>query len=213
MNLTLRPLATLLLLPFLGLPLAVSSVGCSSSTPSADSDAAADGINCDEAKASFASCGGDILGDWTIVKTCNNPVLTSPRPVGLQGCNQAIIVESERNYSGSVTFNEEKAVFSTVPTTRDVWEIPKSCIDKDPAKQLCENLKFSGSVRKCVDKDATTCTCEDTVPDESAELGYITIEKSLNLEKESGDFCVAADGKSAVIRSSRTKALMLLSKK
>ena len=84
-----------------------------------------------------------------------------------------------------------------------MWEIPKSCIDKDPAKQLCENLKFSGSVRKCVDKDATTCTCEDTVPDESAELGYITIEKSLNLEKESGDFCVAADGKSAVIRHFR----------
>lgn len=121
---------------------------------------------------SFAACGGDPVGTWTLDSAClqdgANPFEDTCADaiieIDLSGSTGTLAINADMTYSTNFTF-----------TGTFTFTLPMSCTD-DIGITSCTDLNDPEEGRTCVDASGGGCTCTATITDDdpSAETGTYT---------------------------------------
>jgi hypothetical protein len=112
--------------------------------------------------ASDASCGGDVVGTWTIVQACNATASVAPG-----ACAQRTDTFSEQAQSGTLVFRADGTATETLRTTGTLTEMTppvclastsQTCADIDAEYKSLVQAGSSYTSANCTD-NAGTCVC------------------------------------------------------
>lgn len=144
--------------------------------------------------ASFAACGGDVVGEWDVVQLC-----VSDDPQTIEDCPDAVI-DVVQDITGSVSMNDDMTYTMTLTSSGTIdATVPTSCL---PDGFACEDIP---------DIDCTTeganCECVDTFNETNTDGGtWSTSGNTLTLTSDAGiseiDYCV--DGNQLTIQPDST---------
>lgn len=111
----------------------------------------------------FAACGGDVTGGWSIDQACFGDTLASAGDDLKSGCAAATVDTSGVNVTGSATFKSDKTYSTTLGITGSMkMTLPASCLTGNGVTLTCAQLQgaIMDSLKKNPDQtfDMVTCT-------------------------------------------------------
>lgn len=158
--------------------LAAALVGCGG-----DDDGS---LDCSE----FAACGGDPVGQWTIVDAC----LDGDLQPDIDGCPEATGTIEDVVVSGSVELRDDGSYANNTSSMGTVvLTVPMSCLDG----ATCEQLSQAAGVPCSENGDA--CDCQQDFDDSSQESGsWESSGSTITLTDSDGNvndvsYCVEGD--------------------
>lgn len=147
--------------------------------------------NCTEALATFAPCGGDLLGTWSFTDVCiQGAVADDP----FKGTCPSAVITAELEKNGELSFdgtNFALAAGTSVITTKASF--PTSCLGngKTCAQAEADLLKDGASSGSCVDT-AGTCNCntKKVQQDDAKTVPYAISGNTFTHEDKVTNYCV-----------------------
>jgi hypothetical protein len=143
-------------------------------------------LNCSD----FSACGGNPVGEWTIVDAC---IDGAPQP-DIDGCPEASAAFDDVVVSGTVEIREDGSYATSVNTMATlILTVPMSCLDGATCAQLSE----AAGVPCTAEGDACDCTSELDESDQETGTwetsgSTISLTDSDDMVSES-TYCVEGD--------------------
>ena len=160
-------------------------------------------LNCSD----FSACGGDPVGEWTIVDACFDDV---PAPE-IENCAEATATVDDVVVTGSVEIRDDGSYATQIESSATiVITVPKDCLDG----ATCAELADAAGV-DCTD-NGDACDCMQDSDDQDQETGSweadgstITLTNS-DGDADEADFCVQGDVLKSQSREDADSALLTL---
>ena len=106
----------------------------------------------------FQSCGGDLVGAWSVTSSCSETQVTTPL---LSGCPESTL-EREIGPAGTLVFNEDSTLQASLSIrTRTRFSLPKACLSElAESGQVpeCSEITPPENFQFCVDRE-DHCLC------------------------------------------------------
>jgi hypothetical protein len=125
----------------------------------------------------FAACGGDVVGSWTLQDFCDFGLDQM-----VEGCPEATFDFSGVTFAGSATFNDDGSYSSSVQATGNAaLTVPSSCL---PPGATCEDVGQNGNDVTCT-TDGDHCACTAPVDNNDDRNGtWSTSGNQLTLDTD-----------------------------
>ena len=123
-----------------------------------------DGVSC----GTFAACGGDLVGTWTLEATCGADDLAPP-----EICPTATVT-SNVTQSGTVSFGADNVYTENITSSGSgTVTFPASCLSEFQITS-CDQLSSAEDGVTCTGNPSSSCACNVTIDETSNNTGTYT---------------------------------------
>jgi len=163
---------------------------------------------CEDAKANFQACGGDIKGTWVVEEFCYAGAIEGP----LDDCAQQEVSLELLHEGLEYTFGEDGTFSATAGTETQKLSVvaPLSCF----GAPSCESISASEESLECSGSDVCSCTKTEVKPREAEQGTYTTDGGTLTIttddEPDVHEYCVQGDVAHVVVNDDDDQISMLV---